>query len=217
MMYGSRLLSNPHTNVQGPYSNPCVVEPLAWSKIFPTRILNARDKRFSGCAAARSLRVVYSHSSKQVPVKELAMLLQSEWGALLPEDRLRVAVLNSTATVAAYAREESLMSDASEAQKFHKPSRIILIGFARASTDRAFAGTIHNLIVHPLARRQGIGTTILSRITRQLKLGGVTDIGMNAPPSSISFLLKASFDSDRELTTPMHYGNSELALGRIVP
>lgn len=47
-------------------------------------------------------------------------------------------------------------------------SKLSLVGFARASSDAAFAATIHNVIVHPAVRRRGIGRNMLARLTAQV-------------------------------------------------
>jgi len=48
-------------------------------------------------------------------------------------------------------------------------SKLSLVGFARASSDAAFAATIHNVIVHPAVRHRGIGRNLLSRLTAQVE------------------------------------------------
>lgn len=213
-MQGSRWLTTPHA-IANYLHGPLYYKNRVTSK-------SIRGSGSSGCVAAVSsprLKVVYSHSKKHVPVAQLATLLENEWGEHVPVDRLKVAVVNSTAIVAAFVREGSLYQSVPGLDLKIKPdpSSLLLIGFARCSTDRAFAGTIHNLVVHPLARRQGIATKVLSRLIHQLALGGVTDIGMHAPNSVINFLLKASFEEDREKTTSMFFMRGNRPLGLIVP
>lgn len=166
------------------------------------------------CGLAR-LRVVYSTSRKDVPIEDLAQLLEAERcgaAAWSGRNKLERAVKSSSAVVAAFIRTEELWSltgGAPEALTASvAPSKLALVGFARASSDTAFAATVHNMIVHPDVRRRGIGRSVLARLTAQLKRGGVTDIGLMAPESAWEFFKNADFGEDRELSTPMRYVRS---------
>ena len=63
----------------------------------------------------------------------------------------------------------------------HQSSTLCLIGFARASSDMAFAATIHNVIVHPNARHRGIGRALLRRLTSQVKRCSLWQYGVPEP------------------------------------
>ncbi len=67
----------------------------------------------------------------------------------------------------------------------------------------------------------GIGTTLLRKLTDQVKLTtGITDIGLMSPPGGAleNFFLRCNFEEDRENTVVLRYGTGKAGrpLGAVV-
>eukprot|EP00208_Stichococcus_sp_RCC1054_P005773 CAMPEP_0206140728 /NCGR_PEP_ID=MMETSP1473-20131121/10457_1 /ASSEMBLY_ACC=CAM_ASM_001109 /TAXON_ID=1461547 /ORGANISM="Stichococcus sp, Strain RCC1054" /LENGTH=165 /DNA_ID=CAMNT_0053534983 /DNA_START=372 /DNA_END=869 /DNA_ORIENTATION=+ len=162
-------------------------------------------------------RLFWSPSKASVNVGGLAKLLSNEYNHPVPEDRLQRAIQGSSVVIAAYTRNAALLGEEADAVA-DKRTPLTMVGFARASTDGAFLGTIHNVIVYPGLRRRGIGTELLRRLTHQLEMSDVTDVGLVTPPHLAKFFFQAEFGPDRMHSTFMQYNSDTVGtpLGSIV-
>lgn len=122
-------------------------------------------------------------------------------------DRMERALAYSDVVVVAY--EEGL----SPLWRIHsmmtgKVSRVV--GFGRAVSDGALVATLHDIMVHPEYRRQGIGTKVVQLLTRNLDTRlDVIDVGVVVKGDEDGvfeqFLTRAGFGEDDEGSTAMVY------------
>ncbi|KAL4425705.1 hypothetical protein ABPG75_009721 [Micractinium tetrahymenae] len=82
-------------------------------------------------------------------------------------------------------------------------TRRVLVGFARAVGDAALVATVHDMAVLPELQGLGLGRQLLERLTRQLDMLGIIDIGLLAPDSCRGFFSACSFGRDTENSTVM--------------
>lgn len=80
---------------------------------------------------------------------------------------------------------------------------VLMVGFARCTTDHEFNGQINNVVVDPLYRKRGIGRQLIQRIVDSN--GKVTYV-LRADPSSLDFYRRLGF---RSAETALVYGRKE--------
>lgn len=80
-----------------------------------------------------------------------------------------------------------------------------IVGMGRAVTDGALVATVHDVVVHPAYRRQGVGRRILQLLCRYLDTNfDVIDVGTTCyREETKAFLSKAGFGDDDEGSTAM--------------
>ncbi|KAL4445893.1 hypothetical protein ABPG77_009092 [Micractinium sp. CCAP 211/92] len=86
--------------------------------------------------------------------------------------------------------------------RLRRPRRV-LVGFARAVGDAALVATVHDVAVLPELQGLGLGRQLLERLTRQLDLLDIIDVGLLAPDSCHGFFSACSFGRDTENSTVM--------------
>ena len=74
----------------------------------------------------------------------------------------------------------------------------VLVGFARAIGDASLVATVHDVCVHPLLRRRGLGSLLIDKITRKLWRANIIDVGAVVPQSYEAFFHKVRFGKDTE-------------------
>lgn len=82
-------------------------------------------------------------------------------------------------------------------------TRRVLVGFARAVGDATLVATVHDVAVLPELQGLGLGRQLLDRLTRQLDMLGIIDVGLLAPDSCRGFFSACSFGRDTENSTVM--------------
>ncbi|MGC9976973.1 MAG: GNAT family N-acetyltransferase [Syntrophales bacterium] len=77
-----------------------------------------------------------------------------------------------------------------------------IVGIGRAVSDRVNDAYIHDVIVFPRLRRQGIGTKIIQEIVRRLYSDNMRWIGLIAQNNTHSFYRKIGFE-EMPFSVPM--------------
>eukprot|EP00884_Botryococcus_braunii_P007634 jgi/Botrbrau1/16872/Bobra.150_2s0091.1 len=80
-----------------------------------------------------------------------------------------------------------------------------LLGFARATSDKALTATIWDVAVNPGWQRIGLGRGAVERLTARLLKEGITDICLYAEPGVIALYTKLGFDFPPEGTRGMAF------------
>ncbi|KAM0853363.1 hypothetical protein ACQ4PT_051122 [Festuca glaucescens] len=83
-----------------------------------------------------------------------------------------------------------------------------LVGFGRAVSDVGLTASVHDVVVHPLLQRRGIGRKILEKITRVLHSRGIYDISALCTGNERTFFESCGFDNDAMGSTTMMYTKS---------
>jgi len=73
-----------------------------------------------------------------------------------------------------------------------------LIGFARATSDRAFNATIWDVVVHPQFQNQGLGKALMKYTIQRLKSEDISNITLFADPQVVDFYRRLGFLLDPE-------------------
>jgi aralkylamine N-acetyltransferase len=73
-----------------------------------------------------------------------------------------------------------------------------LIGFARATSDRAFNATIWDVVVHPDFQSQGLGKALMQYAIDKLRGADISNITLFADPQVIDFYNRLGFLVDPE-------------------
>lgn len=77
-------------------------------------------------------------------------------------------------------------------------SRRRLIGFARATSDRAFNATIWDVVVHPRFQSQGLGKALIEYTIKKLRGEEISNITLFADPQVVDFYRRLGFVLDPE-------------------
>lgn len=96
------------------------------------------------------------------------------------------AISNSTFAVSAYSSGE-------------------LIGFARAVSDKVLYAAIYDVIVLPEHKNKGIGSELVSNITKQCKDAGVFSVHLFAADGTESFYKKIGYQARPSNMPGMRY------------
>jgi GNAT superfamily N-acetyltransferase len=118
----------------------------------------------------------------------------------LLSERLVSAMRGSSVVVVAYEDDVQLARGISFGRV---PGKIVGIG--RAVTDGSLVATVHDVLVHPVYRGQGVGRRILQLLCHYLDTNmDVIDVGTTCyRQSTKEFLGKAGFGDDEEGSTAM--------------
>lgn len=73
-----------------------------------------------------------------------------------------------------------------------------LIGFARATSDRAFNATIWDVVVHPDSQKKGLGKELMKYTIRKLRSEDISNITLFADPHVVDFYRRLGFVIDPE-------------------
>ena len=73
-----------------------------------------------------------------------------------------------------------------------------LIGFARATSDRAFNATIWDVVVHPESQNKGLGKELMKYTIRKLRSEDISNITLFADPHVVDFYRRLGFVIDPE-------------------
>ena len=79
-----------------------------------------------------------------------------------------------------------------------KGNRKRLVGFARATSDRAFNATIWDVVVDPDYQNQGLGKALMQFTIKKLRGEDISNITLFADPQVINFYRKLGFILDPE-------------------
>jgi len=71
-----------------------------------------------------------------------------------------------------------------------------LIGFARATSDKAFNATIWDVVIHPEFQGKGLGKVLMDQIIQQLRYKDISTITLFADPQVINFYRNLGFVTD---------------------
>lgn len=71
-----------------------------------------------------------------------------------------------------------------------------MLGFARASSDKALTATIWDVSVHPAWQRGGLGRGLIERITASLIAEDITTICLYSEPGVVGLYEKLGFQKD---------------------
>jgi len=98
------------------------------------------------------------------------LFLSTGWNEIfmMDERTVETAITNSSFAVSAYYSGQ-------------------LVGFARAVSDKVMYATIYDVVVHPKYKKKGIGTTLVTNITKQCKDAGVYSVHLFAADGTESF------------------------------
>lgn len=77
-------------------------------------------------------------------------------------------------------------------------NRRSLVGFARATSDRAFNATIWDVVVHPRFQNQGLGKALMKYTIRKLRSEDISNITLFADPQVVEFYQRLGFVLDPE-------------------
>jgi aralkylamine N-acetyltransferase len=73
-----------------------------------------------------------------------------------------------------------------------------LIGFARATSDRAFNATVWDVVVHPEFQGKGLGKGLMKYLIKKLRSYDISNITLFADPQVVEFYRSLGFLSDPE-------------------
>ncbi len=73
-----------------------------------------------------------------------------------------------------------------------------LIGFARATSDRAFNATIWDVAIHPQFQGKGLGKAMMKYTIKKLRSNEISNITLFADPQVIDFYRRLGFVLDPE-------------------
>ena len=73
-----------------------------------------------------------------------------------------------------------------------------LIGFARATSDRAFNATIWDVAIHPKFQGQGLGKAMMKYTIKKLRNNEISNITLFADPQVVEFYRRLGFVLDPE-------------------
>jgi ribosomal protein S18 acetylase RimI-like enzyme len=73
-----------------------------------------------------------------------------------------------------------------------------LIGFARATSDRAFNATIWDVVVHPTFQKKGLGKALMKYTIKKLRSEDISNITLFADPHVLDFYRSLGFVLDPE-------------------
>ncbi|MGI0480512.1 GNAT family N-acetyltransferase [Geminocystis sp. CENA526] len=126
---------------------------------------------------------LYFSTSQEIDLYELEELCDSVGWARRPLRKVRKALDNSYLVASAWEI---------------RGARTILIGFARATSDRAFNATIWDVVIHPRYQNKGLGKTFMKYIIKKLRSDDISNVTLFADPHVVDFYRRLGFVLDPE-------------------
>ena len=124
---------------------------------------------------------IYIAINQEINLYELEKLCDSVGWVRRPIKKVRVALDNSFLKVCLFYKNEN---------------RQILIGFARATSDRSFNATIWDVVIHPDFQDKGLGKALMNELVKELRHQDISTITLFADPQVLNFYRNLGFISD---------------------
>jgi GNAT superfamily N-acetyltransferase len=126
---------------------------------------------------------LYFSTSQEIDLYELEELCDSVGWARRPLRKVRKALDNSYLVASAWEI---------------RGARTIMVGFARATSDRAFNATIWDVVIHPRYQNKGLGKTFMKYIIKKLRSDDISNVTLFADPHVVEFYRRLGFVLDPE-------------------
>jgi ribosomal protein S18 acetylase RimI-like enzyme len=161
-----------------------------WKKLFNNTetVVGSQNSQFVGEIvelennSSTPHRILFS-TDRDIDLYELEELCDRVGWARRPIRKVKIAIENSFLVITVWEL---------------KGDRRYLIGFARATSDRAFNATIWDVVVHPDFQKQGLGKAMMKYAIRKLRSSDISNITLFADPQVVSFYRRLGFISDPE-------------------
>lgn len=79
---------------------------------------------------------------------------------------------------------------------YYDKNQKILIGFARATSDKSFNATIWDVVIHPNFQKKGLGKILMNQIIKRLRSYDISTITLFADSHVIKFYRNLGFITD---------------------
>jgi aralkylamine N-acetyltransferase len=161
-----------------------------WKKLFNTDTTTASEAtefngevlKINGSAATAETEIVFS-TDRELDLYELEELCDRVGWARRPLRKVKKAIEHSFLVVSMWEV---------------KGKKRRLIGFARATSDRAFNATIWDVVVDPRFQNQGLGKAMMQYTIQKLRSADISNITLFADPQVVDFYRRLGFMVDPE-------------------
>jgi aralkylamine N-acetyltransferase len=126
---------------------------------------------------------IFFSSDRNIDLYELEELCDSVGWARRPIRKVRKAIEHSFVVITIREQRGS----------FNR-----LIGFARATSDRAFNATIWDVVVHPEFQGKGLGKALMQEVVKELRRADISNISLFADAHVVDFYRQLGFNADPE-------------------
>ncbi|MBD2578127.1 GNAT family N-acetyltransferase [Oscillatoria sp. FACHB-1406] len=156
-----------------------------WKNLFSSsESITTSPKSMSGDpdAISNETRIVFS-TERDIDLYELEELCDAVGWARRPLRKVRKALQHSFLVVTMWEQ---------------RGVKRRLIGFSRATSDRAFNATIWDVVVHPQFQNRGLGKALMKYTIKKLRSEDISNITLFADPQVIDFYRRLGFTLDPE-------------------
>ena len=127
-------------------------------------------------------QIVFS-TEREVDLYDLEELCDAVGWARRPLKKVKIAIQNSFLVLSMWEQ---------------RGAKIRLVGFSRATSDRAFNATVWDVVVHPDFQGRGLGKELMNQTIERLRRADISNITLFADPQVVDFYRNLGFMPDPE-------------------